>query len=242
MQVKTIQDVKNLGSILGIWAHPDDETFMSAGIMAVAVKNGQQVVCVTATNGEQGVQNEDKWPSSQLSLIRRQELKNALNCLGVSKHHCLNFKDGHCSTEDAPNAVKCIREYIDKYQPDSILTFGSDGMTGHPDHKAVCSWTSEACQKLGLGIELYYAVQPKDLYEHFVKDLDAKFNIFFNVDRPKIAQRTECDIYFELDNATKFAKYTALKAMPSQTEHLLSTVGKEYLMDALGVEAFIKAK
>ena len=28
-----------LGTILGVWAHPDDETYLSAGIMARAVRS-----------------------------------------------------------------------------------------------------------------------------------------------------------------------------------------------------------
>jgi len=31
-------DIKMLGTILSVWAHPDDETFSCAGIMAQAIK------------------------------------------------------------------------------------------------------------------------------------------------------------------------------------------------------------
>ncbi len=55
-QLLTQSDVAQLGTILGIWAHPDDETWSSAGLMAMAADNGQRVVCVTATYGENGVQ------------------------------------------------------------------------------------------------------------------------------------------------------------------------------------------
>ena len=47
-------DVRSLGTILGVWAHPDDEAYLSAALMALAVQNGQRVVCVTATRGELG--------------------------------------------------------------------------------------------------------------------------------------------------------------------------------------------
>ena len=48
----TSDDVAELGTILGIWAHPDDEAYLSGGLMALARDNGQRVVCVTATRGE----------------------------------------------------------------------------------------------------------------------------------------------------------------------------------------------
>ena len=52
-------DVPVLGSILGVWAHPDDEAYLSAGLMAVAVEAGHHVCCVTATRGELGFPDDD---------------------------------------------------------------------------------------------------------------------------------------------------------------------------------------
>lgn len=43
-----------LGTILGVWAHPDDETYLMAGLAARAVRSGSRVVIVTATRGEGG--------------------------------------------------------------------------------------------------------------------------------------------------------------------------------------------
>jgi len=47
-----------LGTVLGVWAHPDDETYLSAGLMARSVEQGARVVCVTATRGEEGSWDE----------------------------------------------------------------------------------------------------------------------------------------------------------------------------------------
>jgi LmbE family N-acetylglucosaminyl deacetylase len=33
---------------------------------------------------------------------------------------------------------------ITEIRPDTVLTFGPDGTTGHPDHQAVSAWTSAA--------------------------------------------------------------------------------------------------
>ena len=33
--------VAELGTIMGVWAHPDDEAFLSAGLMRLALENGQ---------------------------------------------------------------------------------------------------------------------------------------------------------------------------------------------------------
>ena len=63
-----------LGTVLGIWAHPDDEAFLSAGLMAAARDAGNRVVCVTATLGEHGTDNPARWPPHRLRALRRHEL------------------------------------------------------------------------------------------------------------------------------------------------------------------------
>ena len=55
-----------LGTILGVWAHPDDETYLTAGLMARAADDGERVVCVTATKGEGGSWDEKRWPSETM--------------------------------------------------------------------------------------------------------------------------------------------------------------------------------
>jgi len=44
----------DLGTVMGVWAHPDDETYLAAGLFAHAVDLGSRVVDVTATRGEGG--------------------------------------------------------------------------------------------------------------------------------------------------------------------------------------------
>src|SRR5205823_11657063 len=52
------------GPLLGVWAHPDDETYLSAGLMAASVAGGSRVVCVPATRGEGGSLGHRRWPPS----------------------------------------------------------------------------------------------------------------------------------------------------------------------------------
>ncbi len=239
-QVTTVEDVKRLGTILGVWAHPDDETFTSAGIMAAAIKNGQTVVCVTATKGEAGVQDASRWPADQLAVIRQQELEAAFRVLGVTEHHWLSYHDGGCDPKDQ-KAIVCICDYIKKYKPDTILTFGRDGLTGHPDHKAVCRWTLEAQQLIDEPPVIYQAVQSKHQYEDYLHTLDEAFDIFFNIDQPILKEDYECDILFELPEDLHDIKFNALKAMPSQTDTMLTTFDKDFICASLSPEAFIRA-
>ena len=44
----------DLGTVMTIWAHPDDETYLVGGLAAALTDAGHRVVCVTATRGEAG--------------------------------------------------------------------------------------------------------------------------------------------------------------------------------------------
>ena len=89
--------------MLGIWAHPDDEAYLSGGLMALARDAGQRVVCLTATRGELGTTDPWRWPPHQLAVERTLELARCLDLLGGPEHRWLGFADGHaCPTAAAP--------------------------------------------------------------------------------------------------------------------------------------------
>src|SRR5881396_1594435 len=122
----------DLGTILGVWAHPDDETYLSAGLMALARRQGRRVVCVTATRGEDGSFDEERWPPASLGAVREQELIRSLEVLGVTEHHWLDYHDGTCAGVDPEEGVQRVLGILRDADPDSVFTFGPDGMTGHP--------------------------------------------------------------------------------------------------------------
>src|SRR5918997_4348807 len=134
---RTAGCVPELGTILGIWAHPDDEAYLSGGLMAMARDNGSRVVCVTATRGELGTPDPVAWPLHRLATARTGELARCLEILGVTEHHWLGYRDGECATVHAADAVAQLCGVIGRVGPDTVLTFGPDGITGHPDHQAV---------------------------------------------------------------------------------------------------------
>lgn len=234
-QLAPTADIKSLGTILGIWAHPDDETFCSGGIMARAAENGQEVICVTATRGEKGVQNAEKWPAETLGETRTHELAKALKILGVQQHHWLNCSDGACDTADNTEVVAQLKKFITQYKPDTILTFGPDGLTGHPDHQAVSNWASEAAK--GTGVKVYQAAQLRSLYEE-TREADEKFNIFFNVTRPILSEERDCGLVFELPKDVLTRKCQALQAMPSQYQKIHAGLGDELFQKMFSKEAF----
>ncbi len=239
MTITDPKDIGQLGTILSVWAHPDDESFCAAGILVAALNNGQKVACITATKGELGVQDESRWPADKLGDIRSKELEKALMILGINNHHWFDYQDGECRLVPDGEGAERVRQYIEKYNPDTIFTFGPDGLTGHPDHQAVSRWVSLATS--GSDIDVYHVVQNKEAYENYMKDLDAQFNIYFNTDQPPIKSTEECDIALDLTPELAQTKYEALAAMPSQMERMLSAIPKEDFKNIFGSECFVRA-
>ncbi len=238
-QIKSFTDIRGLGTILSVWAHPDDESFLAAGIMATAIQNGQRVICVTATKGEKGIQDESRWPSGRLADIRAEEISLCLDALGIQEHHWLDYPDGECKNVDQDEAVQKVQNIIVKYQPDSILTFGPDGMTGHDDHRTVSSWVTRATKDTK--IPIYHAVELRAAYEK-MREADDKFNIFFNIDKPPIVEPDECDILLNLSDELLVTKYQCLYSMPSQTDAMFNHFGQDMICAMICSEAFALAK
>ena len=76
-------------------------------------------------------------------------METALAHLGVTEHHWLDYPDGGCADVDQDEALRRVTELMAEVQPDTVLTFGPDGMTGHDDHKAACRWSTEAFERVG---------------------------------------------------------------------------------------------
>ena len=135
--------------LLAVWAHPDDEAYLGAGLMAAVAEHGGRVINITATLGEHGTQDPDRFPPATLAAIRGRELTSALANLGVIGSATLGYTDGTCA--DVPDAMgaRHVGTVIDRIRPDAVLTFGADGVTGHPDHRAIARWTERAIADRG---------------------------------------------------------------------------------------------
>jgi LmbE family N-acetylglucosaminyl deacetylase len=237
-----MSNVSDLGTILGVVAHPDDETFICGGLLASAVKNGQQVICITATKGEEGVQDESRWPKAELGNIREKELRDALKILGISKHHWLGYRDGTCDQVPDDEAVNKISQYIKEYKPDTIITFAPDGLTGHPDHQSVCRWSKLAVKNSPKPIQIYFGVCPKSQYEDYMELADKQFSIFFNIDKPKLFDETSSDIYLKLEGDILDKKVKSFKAQISQSARMFEGLGDDWFKKAFSVETFVTPK
>jgi LmbE family N-acetylglucosaminyl deacetylase len=227
-----------LGTVLGIWAHPDDETYLSSGLMAQAVAAGSRVVCVTATKGEGGSLDPERWPPEKLGEIRAAELSSCLTILGVSEHVFLDIPDVDWHTPLPDSGADAVAELMREVQPDSVLTFGPDGMTNHEGHKSVSAWTTDAFRRHApSGSSLYYSVVSRTWADEFVPKLDA-VGVYRDSSEPPIVDDAALDIDIVLDGELLERKMAAIREHQSQIEGLLQVFGEELLSMAFASESF----
>jgi LmbE family N-acetylglucosaminyl deacetylase len=125
-------------NILGIFAHPDDESFGPAGTLAQAAVNDHRVGIVTLTRGEAGSLGISKeLDRDELTERRTKELQCAAEVLGVTYLRIYSLPDNKLSTLPEKKILKILVNEIHQFAPDVVITFHRNGISGHPDHKTV---------------------------------------------------------------------------------------------------------
>jgi len=126
--------------LLAIFAHPDDESYIVGGTLALASSQGAEIHLVSATRGDKGIQHvEDPTEREHITNTRAEELAAACRVLGIATHEVWDFPDGSVDNlgtkEEELN--KKIVEKIEKAKPNIIITFGPNGVSRHRDHIAI---------------------------------------------------------------------------------------------------------
>ena len=68
--------------------------------------------------------------SGQLAVQRSDELARCLEILGVDEHHWLGHRDGGCAEVSVSLTVGQLCTLIVDTRPQTVLTFGPDGVRG----------------------------------------------------------------------------------------------------------------
>lgn len=237
---QTRSDIEGLGTILGVWAHPDDEAYLSGGLMALARDAGSRVVCVTATRGELGTPDPEAWPPHLLAARRTEELARCLEILGVTEHHWLGYHDGSLPAVDTSAAVAQLCAIVEQVQPDTVVTFGPDGITGHPDHQTVSAWTGLAFHRAApRATRLLHATMAERRALRWT-DLNTSLGIF-PVGYPLFTpdKRLALDLVLAPEVAQR--KVRALAAQATQTTGLIDALGRDVYTEWVSDESFTEA-
>jgi LmbE family N-acetylglucosaminyl deacetylase len=154
-------------NILAFFAHPDDETMMAGGTLALLAGAGVTVHYVCATRGEGGETGEPPLCSmEELGDVREQEMVCAVGALGGRSLTFLGYTDPRVGPENelyaytdnltllAGQAAASIRQFA----ADVVLTHGSNGEYGHPAHVLTHQAARIAVESLGKDAPLLYSV------------------------------------------------------------------------------------
>jgi len=228
-----------LGTILGVFAHPDDEAYSAGGLMTEAVDAGRRVVCVTATRGEQGFPETDRRSLAERAALREGELAKCLATLGVTEHHWLDYRDGEGDRVDVAEAVAAVADLIADVRPDTVLTFGPDGMTGHVDHVAVSRWTTLAFRRAApASARLLYMTQSREWNDRFMGSMDASRVMMVEGMTMPAVEPEDLAVWFRLDDELADRKVAALRCQASQVERLREELGADAYREMVREEFF----
>jgi len=207
-------------TLLGVWAHPDDEAYLSSALMHRVVEAGGRVVLLSATKGELGGAAD----GGELAERRADELRTAMSALGVNDVRFLDYADGRCREADSAEATRSIVDVIEAVEPDLIVTFGPDGITGHPDHIAVSRWTTRAAVVAGCRQLLYATMTAEFARRH--QDLHDDLGIWMD-GGPRTILSPDIAMHVVPTENERRAKAKALRAHASQTTSLIELIGDE---------------
>ena len=154
----------------------------------------------------------------------------------------MEFRDGTCDAVPETEGIARVEALVEDVDPDTVLTFGPEGLTGHPDHSAVSRWTTKAFENVAKPkATLCYATSRPEWAAEFVPVL----NSFTEVYAPGLPPTTPGDdlaIGLRLTDELVDLKVRALKEQISQFEPFLQHFGEDGVRGFLVSEDFALAQ
>jgi LmbE family N-acetylglucosaminyl deacetylase len=133
--------VSSKKTILGVFAHPDDESMGPGGTLAKYAALGHRVAFVTATDGGAGRLGAERPTTdagrAELRAVRRAETRAAAVALGAESLGFFGWDDGKLAELNVLDVEEAIAAVIRRERPDVVLTFHGSGISYHPDHRVI---------------------------------------------------------------------------------------------------------
>jgi LmbE family N-acetylglucosaminyl deacetylase len=149
------------GGIMAVVAHPDDEALIAGGTLALAALADVPTGVVSLTRGEHGpISDPTVVTREELGDVREGELQAAARELGAGSAVCLRHPDGELPWVDRTAATAELAELLAAHAPSVVLTFGEDGLYGHPDHVVARELAVLAIRRLAAPVAVYEAAWP----------------------------------------------------------------------------------
>ena len=147
-------------SLLAVFAHPDDESLASGGLLALAAEHGARVTVLSLTRGELR-RSAAEGGHDAGGAVRARELEAAGRVLGVHESRTLGYRDGCLPWEDAGAIERDVEDAIARAAATIVVTFDEDGLYWHPDHVATHQRVTAAVRAMGeRAPALFYVTMP----------------------------------------------------------------------------------
>jgi LmbE family N-acetylglucosaminyl deacetylase len=159
--------------------------------------------------------------------------------VGVGEHRWLGFADGACADVPLCDGQAAVAQLIAEVAPDTILTFGPEGMTGHPDHRAVSAWATEAWRVAGTRTRLLRATLTPRFHAEW-EAVNDRVGLWMS-GRGPVTPHHKLALHLPLTGAALDRKVAALRTHASQTAVLVDMLGEEDFRQWWSTEAFVAA-
>jgi N-acetylglucosamine malate deacetylase 2 len=231
--------------VVAVVAHPDDEVLIAGGTLALAAAAGTPTAVVSLTSGERGPTAPESLRTGEtLSDARRRELHAAALALGVPWARCLLHPDGALAAQDYDQVAAELARLLHACEPGVLLTFGADGLYGHPDHIATCAIVARTARRLDRDVAVFESVWPPDLMAEIVQTAQLR-NLptgLWGLDASAfgVARATAVDLDVR---PVLRRKLRALRAHNTQfaADHLLAALPYDLAQRLLGTESWAAA-
>ena len=152
-----------------VFAHPDDDTYGVGGSLAIHAEDLALTV-VLATSGDAGrIADPSLATREDLGRVREAEDEASWRALGLEPDfRFLRHLDGGLPAL-RDELVSEVRDVLRETEPELVVTFGPDGITGHEDHVTIGAAATDAFHAErergtpGLDRLLYVAIAAGDL-------------------------------------------------------------------------------
>jgi LmbE family N-acetylglucosaminyl deacetylase len=133
-----------------VFAHPDDDTFGVGGSLALHSDAEIELTVILATSGEAGLIADASLATREtLASVREAEGLASWRALGLEPDlRFLRHPDGGLSRTPREQLVAEVRDLLGAAEPEVVVTFGPDGITGHEDHVAIGEVATRAFEAL----------------------------------------------------------------------------------------------
>jgi LmbE family N-acetylglucosaminyl deacetylase len=192
----------DLGSVVVVCAHPDDESFGPGAILHALAGNGTDLAVLCFTHGEASTL---RGVAGDLGVARAAELAAASRRLGVGQVELLGYPDGALAAQPRPRLAGHVARTIAAAGADALLVFDHGGVTGHPDHQAATDAALAAAGAHGVPV-VAWAIPAA-----VAAALNGEFGTGFVGRHPH-----DCELELEVDRA---AQLDAIRCHASQSAH-----------------------